>query len=109
MTAVGYVDHLLRNREQVAADIQDEAKVSFNTRACFWVFLSLSTFYGLIMGSQNLVHGNIDGWKYALAAAVKLPILFLLTLAICLPLLYVLNVLIGPRARFSVILGLLKL
>ena len=107
MSGVGYVDHLLRNREQVAADIQDEAKASQNTRSCFWVFLSLSMFYGLIMGSQNLVHGRVDGWKYALAAAAKLPVLFLLTLAICLPLLYVLNVLIGPRARFNVILGLL--
>lgn len=107
MTAVAYVDHLLRNREQVAEDIQNEAKVTPNTRACLWVFLSLSSFYGLIMGSQNLVHGYDEGWKYALAAAVKLPILFILTLAICLPLLYVLNVLIGPRARFSVILGLL--
>ena len=107
MSGVGYVDHLLRNREQVAADIQDEAKAAENTRACFWVFLLLSVFYGLIMGSQNLVHGRVDGWKYALTAAVKLPVLFLLTLAICLPLLYVLNVLIGPRARFSVIVGLL--
>lgn len=47
MTAVGYVDHLLRNREQVAADIQDESKVAGNTQACFWVFLLLSVLYGL--------------------------------------------------------------
>jgi hypothetical protein len=33
--------------------------------------------------------------------------LFLITLAICLPLLYVLNVMIGPRAQFKAILGLL--
>jgi len=107
MTAVSYVDHLLRNRERVVADIQDEARAGENARACFWVFLCLSVFYGLVMGLQNLVHGEVDGWKYALAAAVKLPILFLLTLAICLPLLHVLNVLVGRRARFSTILGLL--
>jgi len=107
MNSIAYIDHLLRNREQVAADIQDEARAAENTRACFWVFLCLSAFYGLIMGSQNLVHGGPEGWKYTLAAGVKLPVLFLLTLAICMPLLYVLNVLIGPRARFRTILGLL--
>jgi hypothetical protein len=107
MNSFAYIDHLLRNREQVTADIQDESRVAANTSASLWVFLCLSAFYGLIMGSQNLVHGGPDGWKYTLAAAVKLPILFLLTLAICMPLLYVLNVLIGPRARFRTILALL--
>jgi len=107
MNAVAYVDHLLRNREQVVAEIQDQAKVGRNTRTCFVVFLVMSVFYGLIMGSQNLVHGGHDGWQYSLAAGAKLPLLFLLTLAICLPLLYVLNVLIGPRARFATIFALL--
>ncbi len=107
MSLVSYVDHLLRNREQVAGDIQDPAKAGQNTSACFWVFLVLSVFYGLIMGAQNLLHGEVDGWQYMLAAGAKLPALFLLTLAVCLPLLYVLNVLIGPRARFATILGLL--
>lgn len=107
MNGTAYVDHLLRNREQVSADLQSDSKVLGNTKSCFLVFLSLSALYGLIMGSQNLIHGYVDGWKYALTAAVKLPLLFLLTLAICLPLLYVLNVLIGPKAQFRTILGLL--
>jgi hypothetical protein len=108
MNAFSYVDHLLRNREQVVSDLQDPTKVAATTRICFWVFAVLTIVYGLIMGSQGLMHGHpISGWKYALAAGVKLPVLFLLTLAICLPLLYVLNVLIGPRARFSVVFGIL--
>lgn len=101
------MDHLLRNREQVIADLQDSGKVEKTTWICFWVFYALTTLYGLIMGSQNLFHGYNDGIWYTLAAAVKLPLLFLLTLAICLPLLYVLNVLIGPRAPFKVIVGIL--
>jgi len=107
MGGIGFIDHLLRNREQVAADLQDEKKVSYNTRSCFWVFVGLTVLYGLIMGSQGLLHGRPDGWKFALASAIKLPLLFILTLAICLPLLYVLNVLIGPRAKFRTVLGLL--
>jgi hypothetical protein len=107
MSHVAYLDHLLRDREQVAADLQHEKKVTTNIRSCFWLFVGLSVIYGLAMGSHSLIHGRPDGWKYALAAGIKLPLMFLLTLAICLPLLYVLNVLIGPRARFKVVLGLL--
>ncbi len=107
MSSIGYVDHLLRNPNQVTTDVQDEKKVRYNTSSCFRVFVGLSVFYGLIMGSQGLIHGRPEGWKFALASAAKLPLLFLLTLAICLPLLYVLNVMIGPRVGFRALLGLL--
>jgi hypothetical protein len=107
MEAVAYVDHLLRNREQVAADMQDESQVHGATKSSFAVFLVLTVFYGFIMGAQSLFGAQHDGWKFAVAGALKLPLLFLATLAVCLPLLYVLNVLIGPRARFRVVLGLL--
>ena len=107
MSSFGYVDHLLRNPKQVTTDVQDDKKVRYNTSACFRVFVGLSVFYGLVMGCHGLIHGRPEGWKYAVAGAVKLPLLFLLTLAICLPLLYVLNVLIGPRVGFRALLGLL--
>lgn len=107
MNIVAHMDHLLREREQVARDLTSEDRVRPVTLACTGVFLVLTFAYGLIMGSQSLIRGSAEGWKYALAAGVKLPFLFLLTLAICLPLLYVLNVLIGPRAKFSAILGVL--
>lgn len=107
MSVISYIEHLLRNRERVIADLQDESAVSQVTKTCFKVFVILTVVYGLIMGSQSLVHGYISGWMYSLTAAVKLPLLFLLTLAICLPLLYVLNILIGPREPFRVVLGIL--
>ncbi|OFX15163.1 MAG: hypothetical protein A2Z18_05695 [Armatimonadetes bacterium RBG_16_58_9] len=107
MNQIAYIDHLLRNREQVASDLQDESKVGGNTSASFKVFVGLSVLYGVIMGAHGLIHGRADGWKFVIATAAKLPLLFLLTLAICLPLLYVLNVLIGPRARFRMVLGML--
>jgi hypothetical protein len=46
--------------------------------------------YGLIIGARHSV------WQ-ALASAVKLPVLFLLTLAICLPTLYLFNLLFNGR------------
>jgi hypothetical protein len=107
MGTIAYIDHLLRNREQVIADLQDSAKVGQVTKTCSKVFVTLTVLYGLIMGSQSLMHGHASGWMYSLTAATKLPLLFLLTLAICIPLMYVLNVLMGPREQFKVIFGVL--
>jgi len=91
----------------VIADLQDTSKVKEVTKTCFKVFVALTVIYGVIMGSQALLHGHPEGWAYSVTAAIKLPLLFLLTLSICMPLMYVLNVLMGPRAQFSVIFGVL--
>jgi len=107
LKTLAYVDHLLRNREVVISDLKDDGKVSEVIKTCFKVFVTLTVLYGVIMGSQSLLHGYGQGWMYSLASAVKLPLLFLLSLVICLPLLYVLNVLIGPREQFRVVLGIL--
>lgn len=101
------IDHLLRNHEDVIEAVQDESTGSRTTGYCYLIFVILSALYGLIMGSFSLMHGYNDGVSYALAAFLKLPVLFLATLAICLPLLYVLNVLIGARAPFKVVFGVL--
>ena len=107
MSIIAYIDHLLRNREEVIADIQNGTKTTEVTKVCFKVFLVQTVIYGLIMGAQSLLHGYPDGWLYSLTAAIKLPMLFILTLIICIPLLYVLNVLIGPREQFKVVIGIL--
>src|SRR5215216_6910308 len=46
--------------------------------------------YGIVLGSSN-------GILQAISSAIKLPILFLLTLAICLPTLYLFNLVFGAR------------
>ncbi len=40
-------------------------------------------------------------WRYAYLAALKVPALFVATLALCLPALYVLNIALGWRLRFA--------
>lgn len=107
MGTIAYIDHILRNPGQIIQDLKDDAKVGGVTLTGFRVFLILTVIYGLIMGSQSLFHGHPEGWMYSVAAALKLPVLFLLTIAICMPLVYVLNVLIGAREQFRVVLGLL--
>jgi hypothetical protein len=56
-----------------------------------WVPLSI---YGAVLGASNSV-------LQALASAIKLPVLFLLTLAICLPALYLFNLVFGSRLSAS--------
>lgn len=65
----------------------------------------LSAFYGVVMGSSHIVAH--DGWKQALASAVKVPCLFMLTLAICLPALYVVSALLGSSLSLRQLLGVL--
>ena len=46
--------------------------------------------YGAVLGASH-------GWQQILSSMVKLPLLFLATLAICLPTLYLFNLVFGSR------------
>ena len=67
--------------------------------------IALAGFYGLVMGSYQLTAH--DGWKQAVASAIKVPCLFLLTLVICLPTLYVVSALLGSGLSLRQLLGIL--
>jgi hypothetical protein len=51
----------------------------------------------IALAAFGAVLGASDGWLQAIASAVKLPILFLVTLAICMPTLYLFNLVFGAR------------
>ena len=84
------IERFLRDREGVWRQI----RLEYGLNALLSQMLASSTAalacYGLVMGSSHSL------WQ-ALASAFKLPILFLLTLAICLPTLYLFNLLCGGR------------
>src|SRR3954469_13616507 len=84
------IERFLRDREGVWRQI----RLEYGLNALLGQMLASSTgalaCYGLVMGSSHSL------WQ-ALASAFKLPILFLLTLAICLPTLYLFNLLCGGR------------
>lgn len=67
--------------------------------------LVLAAFYGFVMGSYSLTSN--DGWKQALASAVKVPCLFMLTLLVCLPSLYVVSALLGSSLSVRQLIGIL--
>ena len=84
------IERFLRDREGVWRQI----RLEYGLNALLGQMLASSTValacYGLVMGSSHSL------WQ-ALASAFKLPVLFLLTLAICLPTLYLFNLLCGGR------------
>jgi len=84
------IERFLRDGEGVWRQIRLEYRL--NALICQMLVSSTAALacYGLVMGSSHSL------WQ-SLASAIKLPILFLLTLAICLPTLYLFNLLCGGR------------
>lgn len=69
--------------------------------------IALGMVYGLCMGVFALFSFDPIGWEQALASMVKVPALFVLTLLITFPSLYVFNALTGSQLSFTQILRLL--
>jgi hypothetical protein len=100
------LDELLRGdrtRDELLA--QDHAALSLRTFLPAGVALGLA--YGFFMGWFALSTGGNDAMKQALSTMVKLPAVFLVTLLVTFPSLYVFNALVGCKLRFATTLRLL--
>jgi hypothetical protein len=84
------IERFLRDREGVWRQIRLEYRLNTLIGQMLASSTGALACYGLVMGSSHSL------WQ-SLASALKLPILFLLTLAICLPTLYLFNLLCGGR------------
>ena len=76
------------------------------------LILLLGALYGLGMGVFAIITRwgtpkAYMGWLQAMASAAKVPLLFVLTLLVTLPSLYVFNALVGSRLTFGALLRLL--
>lgn len=91
---------LLRDRIGFMAQIAENQNVMGKISALMVTGSALFAVYGAIVGS-------FSGWPQALSSAVKLPILYLLTLLICFPTLYFFNVLFGSRKSLVQHFGIL--
>ncbi len=84
------IERILRDRagiwDQIIAE-RDLPKLIMRMLLCSAISLAA---YGAVLGASN-------GWLQALVSTVKLPLLFLVTLAICLPTLYLFNLVFGAR------------
>ncbi len=85
---------IMRDRKNFFDEVRDRRQLGHKLRSMIvstTIFLML---YGLVMGISH-------SWQQALMSAIKLPMLFLVTLLICLPTLYFFNLLYGSQLTFA--------
>lgn len=102
-------DGLLRRRETYFNAIFENREVGALIRWCLLATLALGATYGLAMGALSLHTGLVPGLLQSLSSACKVPLLFLLSLFVCYPVLYFVIVLMGSRLSFSQTLALIML
>ncbi|HET6430479.1 MAG TPA: hypothetical protein VFJ30_18860 [Phycisphaerae bacterium] len=90
------LDSVLRGEATRMSSLK-EARIDIPVGGLVVVTALLGVIYGLCMGSFAMIRTGGQAWQQLLASAVKLPLLFFLTLAVTFPSLYVFNALIGAR------------
>jgi hypothetical protein len=105
------VDYLLHHPDEIIESLRLDRDLWRISRILFGVSVVMAALYGAIMGATNLLQGSpmAFGPKVALIGivALKVPVLFLLTLLIVLPPVYVSNTFAGARLSFRQMLALL--
>jgi hypothetical protein len=90
---------ILRDRERFFAEVAEGDRLTSKLVHALWTLLALCALYGAAAGAYA-------GPVQAISAAIKLPLLFLGTLAICFPGFFVIQVLVGSRLRLPQVLAL---
>lgn len=85
---------LLSDRLAFVTEIRDRKQLNQKVASLMLSSFVFFAVYGLIIGSFH-------SWQQALSSAVKLPALYLLTLMICMPTLYIFNGLFGSKRSLS--------
>jgi hypothetical protein len=100
------LDRILRGEATRVVDLRQDG-LSISASRLGAVVVVLAALYGLCMGAYGLFHPAGPVWQQSLASAVKVPALFLLTLIVTFPSLYVFNALVGSQLGALAVLRLL--
>jgi hypothetical protein len=100
------LDDLLRGR-YTRAESLEAGRIELPARRLLLAALVLGVSYGACMGLFGAMRGGGDGWLQLVASIVKVPLLFLLTLAVTFPSLYVSSALADSRLEVGATLRLL--
>ena len=84
------IERILRDRTAFFDEIRDNVALRQKIPAMLLSCITFFAIYGIVMGASH-------SFQQALSSAVKLPILFIVTLIICTPSLYFFNLLFGSR------------
>jgi hypothetical protein len=94
-----FLSLILSDREQFFTEVAAGSSLPSKLVHALSALLALSALYGAATGAYA-------GLAQAISAAIKLPLLFLGTLAICFPGFFVIQVLVGSRLRLQQVLAL---
>ena len=94
-----FLSQLLSDRDQFFSQVAEGEDLGRKIAYALWTLAGLCALYGAAAGAYA---GPIQ----SLSAAIKLPVLFIGTLAICFPGFFVIQVLVGSRLRLSQVLAL---
>jgi hypothetical protein len=85
---------LLRDRSLFLSEIEEGKQLDKKIISLLLYSSAFFALYGAIIGSTH-------GWLQMLSSGFKLPALYLLTLLICLPTLYFLDIILGSKRTFT--------
>jgi len=108
----GYLDLLdgiLRRREEFFSEIFESQNLRARLRAFVLTIVCLSFVYGATMGASSFTIGFQRGLEQMLSSGVKVPALYLLTVLISFPALFIILVLMGSKLSFTQSLSLIIL
>jgi len=91
------LDRVLRGEATTPAEIASRKGLEIDLRPLVVANLILAAVYGVCMGFFGLFNRPVPEYQQLLADAVKVPALFVLTLIVTFPSLYVFNALVGSR------------
>jgi len=100
------IDRLLRGEFTREQDLR-EGRVKIQLQTLLVTALVLGALYGIFMGLYSVLRPESPSIPQLLATTAKVPLLFLLTLAVTFPSLYVFSALAGSRTHFTETLRLL--
>jgi hypothetical protein len=94
-----FLTQILTDRDRYFGEVAEGERLRHKLGPALWTLVGLSALYGAAAGAYA-------GPAQALSSALKLPVLFLGTLAICFPGFFVIQVLVGSRLRLAQVLAL---
>jgi hypothetical protein len=105
------LDYLLHNPSDVVAYIRLDRDLWAIAGTLLTFSVMLAAFYGVVMGATNILQGSemavTSKLLQIVATSVKVPVLFLLTLIIALPPIYVSNAFVGSHNSFRQVVTML--
>ncbi|GIJ44449.1 hypothetical protein Val02_13350 [Virgisporangium aliadipatigenens] len=96
------IERILRDRDGVWEQIGEERDLGKLSLQMLGSSVAALACYGAVLGASNTRNAALQ----ALVSSVKLPLLFLVTLAICLPTLYLFNLVFGAKLQVKQALAL---